>query len=785
MGVLQRKLARDIWHYRGQLISVLLVMAAGIALFVSLRSMNGYLSASQADYYRRDRFADVFVTLSRAPESVARDIARIPGVKAVETRVVGDVLMDTDDSDEIVTARLVSIPDHGEPVLNRLVVTRGRSPERRDEAVMSQAFAHARRVDVGSSIALVINGQRQRFHVVGLGLSPEFVYEIRGGTDIFPDNRRFGVVWAPRSALASAFDLEGAFNDLAVSLEPAAAPAAVIDALDRRVDRYGGIGAYGRRDHLSHRFVSDEITETRVTSVLIPTIFLGVTAFLLHVVMSRLVGIEREQIAVLRAFGFPARHIVVHYLLFAAVPMTLGAILGTLSGLYLAGSMARMYARFFQFPYAHFEPDPAVIAIAVGVSALAAGAGSASAVRAVLRLPPAEAMRPSVPPMFRRGLAARLGLERHVPARVRMTLRTMERRPGKTILALAGLSLATGLIVVGGWAFDALDHVKDVEFHRADRSDLSVVFNRPRANAVRYALSSLEGVSRVETFRAVPVRLRNGRYAVTTTVVGFEEGASLRRVLDSHGRPVPIRDGLTLTGLLAERLHVAPGDAVDVEVLEGARRRTRAVVAASVNEMVGSSAYATLASVHTLAGGPTQVNGAWLRVDPANVARVSRELEKMPEIAGVGLRRTTLESFERTVQESFRISLGTMFAFAVLIATGIVYNNGRIALSERARELASLRVLGFTRRETAAMFLGEQAALVLMALPAGILCGYGFCALLTLRTRSELFRLPLVVEASTYVTAVLVVGAAGIVTVLTLGRRVMHLNLIDVLKARE
>jgi putative ABC transport system permease protein len=788
MSMLRRKLTRDVWHYRGQIASVALVMASGIALFVALRSMHGYLLDSQTDYYRAGRFADAFVSLRRAPLPVADRVAALPGVTAVEHRIVADVLLDVPGATELVTGRFVSVPDRERSMLNGLVMQRGHypSPVRRDEIVVSSAFARAHRLDVGDAIGAIINGRRQDFRIVGLGLSPEFVYEIRGGIDVFPDSRRFGVMWATRGTLAAAFDLEGGFNDLAIAVAPDASLRDVIERADRIVERYGGLGAYGREDHVSHRFVTDEIAETRVTSILIPSIFLGVTAFLLHTVLLRLVGVEREQIALLRAFGFTPIRIAAHYLAFASAPVVAGAALGTVTGLWFAHRLAGVYARFFQFPFAQFTPDPWIVATALLVSAAAVFVGSAGAVRAVLRLPPAEAMRPPAPPAFRRGLASRVGIERHVSPEARMVLRSLERRPGKASMSIAGIALALAMVVTGRYAFDAIDLLKRVQFYDVDRWTSSVVFNEPRSSRVRHEIARLDGVERVEMFRAVPVRLTLGHLEQTTAILGLQGDAALRRIVDHKSRvALPPENGILLTRSLASQLTARPGDVVTIEVLEGDRRVVTAPVAGTVDELVGASAYMELEALHRLVHGERQVNGAFLRVAEADRARVRERLSEMPVVSGVAERSAVLVSFERTVQESFRISLTIVLGFAVLIASGIVYNSGRIALSERARELASLRVLGFTRRETASMLLGEQLAIVVAAIPAGWLCGYALCALINHRAASETFRLPLAVSSQTYATATVVVLIALAFTAATLRRRVDRLDLVNVLKARE
>lgn len=788
MSVLRRKLTRDLWHYRGQIASVALVMAAGIALFVALRSMHGYLIGSRDDYYRAQRFANVFVSLRRAPLPVAERIAAISGVTAVEDRVVADVLLDVPGSTEVVTGRLVSVPDRQQSMLNGLVIQRGSypSPVRRDEIVVSSAFARAHRLNVGDAIGAVINGQRQNFRIVGLGLSPEFVYEIRGGIDVFPDNRRFGVMWAPRSALAAAFDLEGAFNDLTIGVAPGASVRDVIERTDRVVEQYGGLGAYGREDHMSHRFVSDEIAETRVTSILIPSVFLGVTAFLLHTVLLRLVGVEREQIAVLRAFGFAPVRIAAHYMAFAAAPVVAGAALGTGVGIWFANRLAVVYARFFQFPFAQFTPDPWIIATALLVSAAAVFVGSVGAVRAVLRLPPAEAMRPPAPPAFRRGLASRVGIERHASPEARMVLRSLERRPGKASLSVVGIALALAMVVTGRYAFDAIDLLKGIQFYEVDRWDASVAFSAPQPDRIRHEVARLGGVERVEMFRAVPVRLSLGHLEQNTAILGLERGAALRRIVDQKSRvAVPPEHGILLTHALASQLRARAGDVVRIEVLEGDRHVVTAPVAGTVDELVGASAYMELNALHRLVKGERQISGAFLRVAESDRARVRERLAEMPAVSGVAERRAALASFERTIQESFRISLAIVLGFAVLIATGIVYNSGRIALSERARELASLRVLGFTRREVASMLLGEQLAIVVAAIPVGWLFGYSLCALINRRAESETFRLPLAVSSETLATATIIVLLALAFTSASLRRRVDRLDLVNVLKARE
>ncbi len=786
MTALAAKLRRDLWHLRGPFAAVALVVASCVALFVSMRSMHGYLAGAQRQTYEAGRFADVFAHLERAPKTLAGKIAEIPGVSAVSTRVVADVLLDVPGLTEPATGRLVSIPVPRAPSLNQVHLHSGRYPQagRRDEVLASDAFARANSLALGATLGAVIHGRWQRLRIVGTASSPEYVYEIGGG-QIFPDNRRFGVLWIDEKPLAAAFDLAGSWNDLSLTLGPGALEPEVIARLDRLLGPYGGLGAYGREDQTSHRFFSDEIAETQVTSLLLPAIFLGVTAFLLHLVMGRLIGTQRDQIAVLKAFGYGSGAVARHYFAMALVPTVGGAVVGTVGGLWFAGRLAEIYARFFQLPAVPFVPQVGVILAGVAAAGGAAILGALDAVRRAVALAPAEAMRPETPTRFRPGLAERLGLARRLPPAARSVLRQLERRPAKALLSVLGLALAVAIVLVGLYMFDAIEVIKDLQFQLVQREDATVLFRTAISGAPR-ELMHLPGVLAVEPFRAIAVRLRHGPREKRTALFGLPAKGELRRIVDRHRRAFrPPPDGLVVTTELARLMDVRPGDRLTVEVLEGRRPVREMVVAGVVDELVGTAAYLELGAARRLMGEGELSSGAYLTVDPRAESALYARLKRLPGVTGVGARRAALASFEKTLAESFRISISSLLGFACVIAFGMVYNGARISLSERGRELASLRVLGFSRREVAAMLLGEQAALTLFAIPLGFALGIGLCALIVWRFRTELFRMPLVISASSLAGSAGVVIAAALISAFAVRRRLDRIDLISVLKTRE
>ena len=785
---IHRKVLRDLWHLRSQMAAVAVVMACGIAMFVTLRSMHGWLQDTQARYYDAYRFADVFANARRAPASLRRQIAAIPGAAAVRTRVVMDVTLDLPGLDEPGTGRLVGIPETRAPMLNDLYLRSGRwiEPGHADEVLASEAFARANGLVPGDSIPAVLHGRWQRLRIVGIALSPEYIYEIRGLGDIFPDNRRFGVLWMGERALGAAFQMEGAFNDVAIALAPGASAADVIDATDRLLAPYGGTGAYGRADQISDLFVSSEIDETEITSVLLPAIFLGVTAFLLNMVLARLVATQRQEIAILKAFGYGNPAIAVHYLQLALGPILVGAVMGTGLGVWLAAALARVYARFYQFPVAEYTQDWRVVGEAFLVAGGAALVGALGGVLRATRLQPAEAMRPEAPATYGVGLVDRLGLRRLVPAAGRIIFRNIERRPLRALLAATGIALATAIVMTGWFMFDAMNVMKQIQFESVQRYDAMVVFDLPRSARAGWELVNLPGVRRMEPYRAVPVRLRRGPSSKRTTLLGLESGSELQRLVDRDGtvRQVP-RGGLLISDVLAADLDVAAGDTLTVEVLEGKRAVQAVPVAAVSHDIIGSSATMRLDALRALLGEGGTLSGAYLALDAREAPTIYRRLKETPAVSGVVVRESVMRGFEETIAQSFWISITMMVAFACIIAAGIVYNGARVALSERGRELASLRVLGFFRGEVTRLLLGEQALLTLGGLPAGLLLGYGLAWLVANRFESDLFRIPLVIRSTTIAYSLAVVLGAALLSALAVRRRIRRLDLIAVLKTRE
>jgi putative ABC transport system permease protein len=787
LSALNRKLLRDLLAMRGQAVAIAMVVAAGVSMYVMYLSNFASLQGTRAAYYSQQRFADVFASMKRAPERVAGEIAHLPGVTAIETRVIASVPLDLEQLDEPATARLVSIPADRRPRVNDLFLRRGRwiEPGRRDEVLASEGFVSAHGLNPGDHVRAVINGRLRRLTIVGVALSPEFIYSIRPG-ELVPDDKRYAIFWMDRQALGAAFDMEGGFNDVVLRLAPGSVPDATIARLDRILEPYGGLGAIPRSLQLSHWTVENELAQLESFGFMLPLVFLTVAAFILNVALTRALALQRAQIAALKALGYSNLSIGWHYLKWALVIGAMGVVIGLAAGAWLGQLIIGLYNKFFRFPQLLFSVPFSVVIGATALTLFAAAAGAFTAVRRAVRVPPAEAMRPEAPAGYRRSVFETPLISRHLGAAGRMVLRNVTRHPLRTAASMFGIGFAVAILMIGFVFSDAIDRLIETQFFLAERQDVTVGFVEPRADDARHALARLPGVVSVEPQRSVAVRVRSGHHQRYLSLTGVPPDPRFRLIVDRDGKALRMpASGVVLSQILADVLGVAMGDTVTVEVLEGARPVQQVEVAGLVDDTMGLAMYMELAAVHRLMREGDVASGALLLIDPAHQAVLSRTLKLLPAVAGAGFKRAVLQSFRETMAANMNLSILINLIFAGVIACGVVYNAARVSLSERSRELASLRVLGFTRAEISLILLGELALLTLAALPVGAILGYGLSVLIVGTIQSEVYRFPLYVSRQAVAWAFLGIIAAAVGSALVVRRQLDRLDLVAVLKVRE
>ena len=787
MRAVHRKALRDLWHLRGQALAIAAVIAAGIAMLVMSAATLLSLQETRDRLYQDYRFSDVWASVKRAPLALAERVAELPGVEEVETRLTTGAKIELPGYPEPIEAIVQSLPNQGEPKQNRLYLRAGRmlSPWAHDEVLVSEAFAQAHRLQLGERLRATLYGRSQWFRIVGLAISPEYVYQIKPGA-MFPDYERYAIVWTSRQALEAALDMSGAFNQLTARLAPGANEKDTLTAIDRLLVKSGGRGAHGRMEQLSYRFLYEEFRQLGTMTQLFPAIFLAVAAFLLNVVFTRLVATQRDQIAILKAFGYSTWDVALHYGLIVTLIGLLGAAMGVALGAWMGTGLAAMYQLYFRFPFLDFHVSVPVVLSGIAVSLLASLLGTARAVFAAARLPVADAMRPEAPEHFRRSLIERLGLQRWLSQSTRIIFRQLDRRPVKALLTVLGLALAGAILMMARFQEGSINHMVELQYRLSQQYDLSANFIEPAPRRAANELAALPGVQRVEGLRQVAVRLKADQRAVQTSILGLASDGRMRVPIDTSLRRVTLpEDGLAINDYLARKLGVTVGDWLWVEVLEGRQATLRLPITQLVSEPLGLQAYMNLDALNRALGDGDLISGVLLAVQDGTQDAVFKELDRRPRVVGAESRLASISALYKSIAQMTGLFTWISLLMGAVINFGVVYNSARIALAERGRELASLRVLGFTQGEVSYILLGEQALLVLLSIPLSFAAGYGLSWFLAHNLQSDLYRVPVHIPAAAYAHAALITVISALLSALAVRRRIHALDLIAVLKTRE
>ena len=786
---LDRKLLRDLWRLKGQVVSIACVIASGIALLVMSLSAVEALSDSADAYYEHYRFGHVFANVKRAPRHIGPRVEALPGVQSVELRIVMQAILDVEGFPEPLMGRLVSVPEGEQPVLNRLALRSGRlvAPGRPDEVVVNESFAEAHGLRPGDRIAAIIDDTRRELQIVGTAMSPEFVY-VLSPFALIPDKARYGILWMGQEALEAAYDYDGAFNDLALTVLRGTDTRGVVHALDALLEPYGGLGAYDRADHISSWFVENELEQNRATARILPTIFLLVAAFLTNMVLSRLIATERAEIGLLKAFGYSRLEVGWHYTKLVIVIVSLGIVIGWGGGALLGRLSTTLYAENLNFAVLIYRPGPGSFLLGAALSLAVGLAATARAVRRAASLPPVVAMRPPAPPVFRRRHGSGGRFQRWIDEPTRIVFRQLTRWPLRATVMVLSYAGAIGLMVLSLYFTDAIALLADTYFGEVQRAELTIGFTDPKSTTVLHEIERLPGVLAVEPMRSVPVDLFAGPRTHRGALQGLPRDARMNRIFDVDRGPVAVPDdGLAMSRALADELGVDVGSDVRAEVLEGRRPTLRLAVAEVFDSYIGMTAYVDLDRLNRALGDRPVVGYVNASIDEAHLDALMAALKERPSVSTLALKWVAIESFHETVAGTLIVFVGFFTLFSFALGFGISYNTQRIALSERGRELATMRVLGFSRHDALYILAGETLVLVCLAMPIGCLVGYGLTGAFvgTSGFQTDLMRLPLEIDPSTYGYAMLTVIAASLVSVLSIKRQIDGLDLISVLKTRE
>jgi putative ABC transport system permease protein len=787
MRTLDRKLFRDLWRMRINAIAVVMLLGCGLSIFVMAVGMRDSLKRTRREYYTTQQMADLVVSLVRAPDRVVADLAAVPSVAAVEARVAGLALLDLPDVVEPASARLVSLPSSGRPAVNDLVLVRGRWPDPAvaDEALVNEAFAEALGLSMGDTLEATLHGRRQTLRIVGIANSPEFVFVSAPG-ELFPQPDRFAIVWMGHEALARAYDLEGAFNEAIFRMTRGADHRLAKQSIDAIVERYGSTGVYGRDRMPSDRFLTEELRQLATMAAFLPAFFLVIAAFLVNVALARIIATERSNIGLLKAFGYSDAAVAWHYAKSALLLGAVGALIGSAAGVGLGGLIAAVYRDYYHFPRLDFVAPLWIFLAALIAALVSSGAGALFAVTSAARIAPAAALAPPRPVAFSQLNGLTAVLSRHLDAKSRIIVRRIVRFPRRSATTVIGIALAIGLLIVARTFPAVMDRLLDIHFSQANRQDVALSFIEARQEGVLHTVDQLPGVVYAEPTRVDSVIFHNGVRSVEEALIGSRPDARLGRLIGAKGKLLPVpAAGVALARALAAKLGVKTGDWIEIEQTRGGRVRANVRVATIVDPMVGSSAYMDLDEQARLMREPRQITGANVRLDPAAYDAFNRELKRTPALAGASFLNLAEQSMRRSYQEGVGYMNLIYLSFAAVMAGGVAFSAARVTLAEQERDLATLRVLGFTRFEVSYVLIGELAALALLAIPAGCMSGTLMANWLMQLFQTDMYSFPYVFNPEGYGFAISFTLTCVAVAALVVRSSIDRLDMVAVLKGRD
>ena len=796
VSVLAKKMFRDLIEHWPQFLAITLVILSGITALATSRGSVKSLKASRDSYYGRYGMADLWIYVEKAPDSAVRKFGKLDGISRLRGRIVFDVPVDIAEGEETITGRIVSMPNprniSGESPRTGLLdihIEKGSyfTSSKEAQVIINAMFAEARALEVGSEFQVTLNDSKESLKVVGIARSPEYIYTIQSAQDFFPNPKNFGILWVPRDFAEQALDFQGASNNIIAALDEDADATGLMHKAEKIFSAYGYMWALERDDNISHRMVTDEITGNEASANIMPSIFLGVAAVVIMIMLSRLVKNQRTEVGTMMALGYSRFRLVLHYLSFSMVVGIAGTTGGLALGYYLAGLVAGLYRQFYSFPELIVKADPDVILIGFAFGMSFSLVGGLVAIRSLLQLTPAAALHQKPPTMGKRIILERIGfIWRIVPFRWKMIARNLGRHKIRASFLVLGIVLSTMILLLGFMTFDALDYLIEHQFKRIQKEDVRINFSDEKTTQSCWELEHLSHVHDSEPILEVPVELRKGWRKKSLAITGLRRGSKMRKVIDLERGQVEVpENGIMIGKRVSEILSVKLGDVLEVKPLIGRKKGKRVFVTGIVEGYFGLTAFMEIGSLSRLLGEREVANGALLAIERGSVKNLEKTVKDYPAVASILSKSRQINAFEETIQSSMYISTITLLIFAGLISFSVIFTMTTVSISERQREFASLKVIGLSTSEVAGIVFNENLFIALIGIGLGIPAGMLAGKLVFSFYNTDLYRFPAII----YPFSIFIAAVVAFVFVLVANwfsyKKIEKLDMVQVLKTRE
>ncbi|AGA70743.1 ABC-type transport system, involved in lipoprotein release, permease component [Desulfitobacterium dichloroeliminans LMG P-21439] len=792
MVVLRKKLIREIKANLGVYLACIVVIMIGLLTYTSMSIAVENLERAQNHFYAETHFADGFIKVNGYPEGKVTNLANLEGIDRVEGRIVKDARLFSEETEGNRYLRLVSMNFTNGPDLNQAQLFSGQWPEEgKMEILVDPKFIAANSLALGDTLTLILEGKRSSFTVVGTAQSPEFIYAMRSAQELYPDPATFGIAYVPQSSLSAIVKEAGQVNDIAFTLEPGASFEDSKLLLEKSLKPYGLQSIFPRKDQTSHAILESELSSLRSTAKALPLVFLAVASIILYTMLRRLIEQQRMNIGNLKAFGFTNREIILHYLSYPLFIGGVGGLLGGLAGIALSFPLITLYEEFFALPglESHFSWKYLFLGLALSlVFSLLSGLKSSLD---ILRLEPAEAMRPAAPRDSGKTPIERFTwLWNNLTSQSQMGIRNVFRSPMRSIFTVVGMAVIFSLMAVS-WSMDnMIDKLTTFQFQQVQTYDVKVSLNRPESSrSLQYALAHEPGVTHLEPLLEIPATLQNQWYKKEVAVLGINQDSTLYNVLNQKGEKVPIpQDGILLSERLARLLQVQVGDAIQVESplrrQINSDQKEQLIVRGVIPQYVGLNAFMEIGALADLLQQGDIATSMLIQMDAQEVSALKSRYRDAERVGNIESSQESAAKIEE-LMGSYGFTIYFLAVIAGFAGFALIYNSSIISLSERQRELASLRVLGLTAKEALQVITSEQWLLTLFGVLLGIPLSFGLLEAMAQSMSTDLYSIPTEIPPSALLGAVMGTAISVWIAQTRTYNKIKKLPFVEVLATKE
>ncbi len=787
--MLLRKMLRDIRSQKGTYMACVLIMVIGL-MTLNLFSI-GYenFSISRDSYYASMQFADGFAHIKGMPVSELEKLEAIDEIRQVEGRLVKDARIVGADGGESAYLRLVSFQLENEG-LNRFELLSGSiGNTEMNDVILDSKYYDTNGCEPGDVISLAVEGRVVDVTVRGSGRSPEYIYALRTDQDLYPDPERFGIAFVPYDTMKTILRAGQSVNDVSFILADGYDYKDAEHVIRAMLEPYGLLDLRSREDQKSHLLLTSEIDGMKGMAVAMPVVFLGVAAMIMVIMLKRLVEKQRGQIGVFKAFGLTDGQILIHYLGYALVIGVLSGIFGIAVGNAMVVPFTRMYQTMFNMPLVmpEFSYKYAVISLFLAtLFSLAAGYGG---VKAILRIEPAEAMRPPAPAQSKGTIVENMKfLWSKMTIISRIAVRNMFRNKGRTGFVFIGVMLTYAILGMP-WAMkENMDIMIYDQFDTVTVYDMKVDLSTPvlRRNAVSEIMQSSE-VDYAESLMEVPALLYHHGAKEAVSVLGIEADSQLYHLYGENGELLQLPDqGMILSDQLAEKIDAQEGDLILVKspYARWPKETISVQVVKIIPQYLGLNAYMDENALSALLDQPDFATSVIARTDMSGVEAVRARFDESSQVFGVNASEELMDKYGE-MMEMMGAMLGMFVVIGILCGFSIVYASSMITLSERNRELASMLVIGLNYSEVKRVLYLEQWYTACAAFVLGMPLLRGLVKSMSVMMANDVYTMPTKVSALTFLSAAILTTGSILMAQWQLGRKVEEIELVKSLSIRE